>query len=61
MTAIEAIVRLQQAIEDKDRRAMLNLLSPEDTDRMPDWDNVSNSLFKKWEKEVDKAMNILNE
>lgn len=59
MTSREAIDAMETAIKSKDKKKMLELYSPDDTDTLPDWDSEPDYIWEEWEELTEKAEQIL--
>jgi hypothetical protein len=59
MSSEEAIKKIESAIENGDKKAMLELVAPDDLDTLPDWDSEPDYLWEDWENLVDKANSLL--
>ena len=59
MTAPEAIDTMESAIKIGDKKRVLELYSPDDTDILPDWDNEPDYIWEEWKELTEKAEQIL--
>lgn len=59
MTSREAIEAMESAIKSGDKKKILELYSPDDTDILPDWDNEPDYIWEEWEELTEKAEQIL--
>lgn len=57
--AEEAIEMLREAIDKRAYYKMLELVSPDDPDILPDWDSVPDSVFEEWDELVDEANELI--
>jgi len=59
LTAQNAILKLGKAIEARDKKTVLDLISPDNKDNMPDWDDVPDVVYEQWEQMLCKADSFL--
>ena len=59
MTPREALDAMEFAIKSGDKKRVLELYSPEDTDILPNWDNEPDAIWGEWEELTEKAEQIL--
>lgn len=59
LTATEAIEKLEKAISFGNKKEMLELISPDDPNSFPDWDDEPDYLWEEWDGLVEKSKQIL--
>jgi len=59
LTARQAIASMQNAIESKNKKDILNLYSPDNLDILPDWHNEPDYIWEEWQGLIEKAEQIL--
>ncbi len=59
MTSREAIEALESAIKSGNKKKVLELYSPDNSDVLPDWDNEPDYIWEEWEGLIEKAEQIL--
>ena len=59
MTSREAIDAMESAIKSGDKKKVLELYSPDNSDILPDWDNEPDYIWEEWEELIEKAEQIL--
>lgn len=59
MTSRQAIDAMESAIKSENKKKVLELYSPENTDILPDWDEEPDYIWEEWEELIDKAEQIL--
>jgi len=59
MTSREAIDAMESAIKSGDKKKVLELYSPNNSDILPDWDDEPDYIWEEWEELTEKAEQIL--
>jgi len=59
MTSREAIDALDYAIKSGNKKKVLELYAPDNSDVLPDWDNEPNYIWEEWEELIEKAEQLL--
>ena len=59
MTSRQAIDVMELAIKNRDKKKVLELYSPDNSDILPDWDNEPDYIWEEWEELTEKAEKIL--
>lgn len=59
MTSRQAIDAMESAIKSGNKKKVLEIYSPDDSDILPDWDNEPDYIWEEWEQLTEKAEHIL--
>lgn len=59
MTSLQAIDALESAIKSRDKKKVLELYAPDNSDILPDWNNEPDYIWEEWEELTEKAEQIL--
>ena len=59
MTSREAINAIESAIKSGNKKKVLELYAPDNSDVLPDWDNEPDYIWEEWVELIEKAEQIL--